>query len=450
MNILLLMSDDHRADAMGCLGNRRVETPFLDRLAEEGCHLQGARIMGGHTPAVCVPSRACLFTGKTCFTASRGIASYADCQTIPPANRLLGEHLRTHGWTCFHTGKWHLDQASLNRCFDQGEAIFLGGMADHFSLPLQHYRHDATYTKATAYVDGRHSTEVFVDAAMQFLDRRRPSDPSFFLSCCFTSPHDPRVAPPEWHARFPGDSIPLPDNFMEAHPFDNGELHVRDEELAAHPRTSAEVRRHLADYYAILAHQDHHMGRLVAHLDRLGLAQDTLVIYTGDHGLAVGSHGLMGKQNCYEHALRIPLILRGPGIPAGTRRQALCHGFDLFPTLCTLLGVSIPAGVEGTCRRNLIHGDEGGGATWSYAVYMDAMASVTDGRHKLIRTYVRADGRGSDRRQVFDLGRDPSELHDLSADPGYAGIRDTLEATLIEQQTRLGDPLGLGRGPVAP
>jgi len=438
MNILLLMSDDHRADAMGCMGDARVETPFLDRLAGEGCHLRGARIMGGHSPAVCVPSRACLFSGRHCYSAYDRSVSVG---TIPTAKVLLGEHLRQQGWACFHTGKWHLDHRSLNRCFDQGRAMFVGGMHDHYRIPLHDWRADGDYRKDSAYVDGRHSTEVFVDAAMRFLDGRRGSTQPFFLSCCFTSPHDPRTAPPDWHARFPVESIPLPANYLDEHPFDNGELRIRDENLAAHPRTPAEVRRHIADYYAMIAHQDHHMGRLVDHLDRLGLGSQTLVIYTGDHGLAVGMHGLMGKQNCYEHALRIPLILRGPDIPAGSVRRALCHGYDLFPTICDLAGIATPPGLDGVSRRALIDGDEDGGVAWSYGVYMDAMASITDGRRKLIRTYVRGDGRGSDRTQVFDLDRDPWELHDRSEDPAYAGLRADLEEHLLARQRELGDPL---------
>jgi arylsulfatase A-like enzyme len=108
----------------------------------------------------------------------------------------------------------------------------------------------------------------------------------------------------------------LPENWMPEHPFDNGELRIRDELLAKLPRDPAETRQHLADYSAMIAHQDYHMGCLVDRLDALGLGEETLVIYTSDHGLAIGRHGLMGKQNVYEHALRIPLILRGPGIPA--------------------------------------------------------------------------------------------------------------------------------------
>jgi arylsulfatase A-like enzyme len=441
MNILLLMSDDHRADAISCLGDPNVQTPFLDGLAQDGCHLLGARIMGGHSEAVCVPSRAGLYTGRHCFAASQGLQSYTDQQAIPEKNILLGEHLRAHGWTCFHTGKWHLDSVSFNRCFDRGQAVFFGGMSDHFSLPLHDRTESATYPTEQAYHDSQHSTEIFVDAACRFLEERRPDDPPFFLSCCFTSPHDPRSAPSEWHDRFPADSMILPENFLPEHPFDNGELHIRDEQLAGFPRTPDEIRRHLADYAAMIAHQDHHMGRLVEHLDALGMAENTLIIYTSDHGLAIGRHGLMGKQNVYEHALRIPLILRGPGIPRNSVRHGICHGFDLFPTLCDLLDQPAPDSVDGVSRRALIAGDEEAGSAWSYSVYMDAMAGITNGRQKLIRTYRRRDGRGSERLQLFNLVDDPLERQDLADDPAWRKRRQDLESLLLARQRELNDPL---------
>ncbi len=458
-NILLMMSDDHRADAMGCMGDATVSTPFLDQLAAQGCHLRGAHHMGGHSPAVCVPARAGLFTGRQCFAASSGIDSYGAIGTIPGDNVLIGQALRGAGYTCFHTGKWHLDRASLNRCFNAGADIFLGGMDDHFSLPVHAFDPSGVYPAEKVTRTTRHSTEVFVDRALEFLGERaaqaksaaathtsethtsETSSEPFFLSCCFTSPHDPRRAPPEWHARYPVASIPLPENFCAKHPFDNGELTIRDELLAASPRDPAEIRQHIADYYAMISHQDHHMGRLVAELDRLGLGENTIVIYTGDHGLAVGRHGLMGKQNCYEHAMRIPLIMRGPGVPVNAVRSALCYGFDLFPTLCDLTGIAIPASVDGHSVVPVLNGDDSAGRDGVYGVYMDAMAMWSTGIHKVIRTYTRADGRGSDRVQVFDLRSDRHEQIDLAGLPEHAGLRRQLVESLHRAQVELGDPL---------
>lgn len=224
---------------------------------------------------------------------------------------------------------------------------------------------------------------------------------------------------------------------------------IHDELLAATPREPAEIRQYIANYYAMISHQDHHMGRLVGGLDRLGLGEKTLVIYTGDHGLAVGRHGLRGKQNCYEYAMRIPLIMRGPGVPVRTVRSALWYGFDLFPTLCDLIGIPIPTSVDGHSFLPVLSGDESAGRSGMYGVYMDAMTMRSNGDYKIIRTftrtytrtYMRTDGRGGDRVQMFALHADRHERHDLAALPEHAGLRRHLLESLHRAQVNLADPL---------
>ena len=135
--------------------------------------------------------------------------------------------------------------------------------------------------------------------------------------------------------------LALPKSYMPQHPFDNGELRVRDELLAPFPRTEQEMRKHLADYYAITTHLDFHLGRILDELKQQGLLDKTLIVYTSDHGLAVGGmHGLMGKQTLYEHSARVPCVVRAPGIRPG-RRDALTYTPDLHPTLCELAGVPV-------------------------------------------------------------------------------------------------------------
>src|SRR5439155_24165644 len=121
------------------------------------------------------------------------------------------------------------------------------------------------------------------------------------------------------------ERVPLPANFRGEHPFDNGDLQVRDELLAPHPRPPAEVRRHLADYYGMISHQDHWMGRVIE-----AVPEDTIVVYTADHGLALGQHGLMGKQNLYDHSIRVPLLMRGLDLPACRRVWAPTSHPDLL------------------------------------------------------------------------------------------------------------------------
>ena len=438
-NLILLMADDHRSDAMSCAGDGGVATPHLDALATRGVRCSQARIMGGHSPAVCIPTRAALNTGRTPFRASCGLGSHAEVATLRSEAVTLGQTLRQAGWTCFHTGKWHLDAASFTRSFSDGGAIFWGGMGDHSHLLLSDYDPSGLYPVAARRERSRHSTDVFADEVSAFLRRQDGAQP-FFLSCCFTAPHDPRQAPPEWHARYPAEAVQLPPNFLPEHPFDNGELHVRDEELCPHPRTPARIRRELADYHAMIAHMDDGIGRILAALADSGLAEDTIVVYTGDHGLAVGRHGLLGKQNMYEHALRIPLLLAGPGLPTGRVHPGLLMNYDLMPTLLALCRVPAPDGLDGhSFLPRLADGADNHAS--AYAVYRDLQAAIVSDGWKLVRCYRTADGRGSDRLQMFDLAADPWELHDRADDAACAGRRADLLRALVESQRRHGDPL---------
>ena len=439
LNLLLLMADDHRADALSCAGDPGIATPHMDRLAAGGVRCSQARIMGGHSPAVCVPSRAALNTGRTPFRSSRSLASYEDILTLREEAVTLGQTLGQAGWSCFHTGKWHLDAASLNRSFSEGAAIFFDGMGDHVNLPLTAYDRSGVYPRTGFRGHGVHSTDLFADEAIAYLRRQDGSKP-FFLSCCFTAPHDPRQAPPEWHARYTPEAVVLPANFLPEHPFDNGELRVRDELLCPFPRTPALIRRELADYHAMIAHMDSSVGRILATLAESGQAGRTLVVYTGDHGLAVGRHGLLGKQNMYEHSLRIPLLLSGPGLPAGLIHPGLVMNYDLMPTLLHLLGTPVPEGLDGHSFLPRL-ADRADNHASAYSVYRDVQAAIVVAGWKLVRYYRTGDGRGSEQVQLFDLAGDPWELHDRSRDPACRERLLDLAKALHAQQRQLGDPL---------
>ena len=125
---------------------------------------------------------------------------------------------------------------------------------------------------------------------------------------------------------------------------------MRDEKLADFPRTPEETRRHIAEYFGMISDMDEKIGDILAALARKGLADDTIVVYTADHGLSVGQHGLLGKQNLYDHSVRVPLIVRGPGVPSGKRVDALTHTYDVYPTLCDLAGLEVPTG--GRCVKS--------------------------------------------------------------------------------------------------
>jgi arylsulfatase A-like enzyme len=284
---------------------------------------------------------------------------------------------------------------------------------------------------------------MFSDAAIEFLSdyARGAREQPFFLNLCYVAPHDPRQSPEEFEAKYDPSDLPLPDNYRERHPFDNGELHVRDEMLEAWPRRPHSIRRHLSDYYACIEHLDSEIGRVLHFLEEHGL-EDTLIVFTSDNGLGVGSHGLMGKQNLYEHSIRVPLIVTGPGVARHWVCDAPCYLHDLFHLFGEWLDVSVPASVE--ARISLapaLAGEEVQGRESRYFAYRDVQEAVRQGPWKMI-AYHTPNGNET---QVFDLRSDPHEMNDLSAsqDPAVpiSALAETLAAKRDEYRIpRNGSP----------
>ncbi|OJW23454.1 MAG: hypothetical protein BGO49_02285 [Planctomycetales bacterium 71-10] len=417
-NILFLFSDDQRADTVATPGSP-ARTPNLDALAERGTVLMRAYCNGSQQGAVCVPSRAMLLSGRSLFRVDERLRGQG---TWPEA---FGEA----GYATFATGKWHNGPESLARTFQRAEAVFLGGMGDPYNLPLQDLGPGGTLVNPRK--SGEHSVKLFADAASKFLKEHRGPAP-FLAYVAFNFPHDPRVAPAEYRAKYRDEAIAIPANFLPEHPFDNGELAIRDEKLAASPRTPEVVRKHLADYYASIEYLDAQVGRILDALRESGRERDTIVVFASDHGLAIGSHGLFGKQNLYEHSMRAPVILAGPGIPPGRRVDAFAYLFDLFPTLGELAGVAGPEGSEGLSLVPVLRG-EASRRTDIFTAYRHLQRAVRDDRWKLI-AYPKIG-----KVQLFDLRDDPDERRDLSADPAHAAEVTRLTALLRERQAQAGD-----------
>ncbi|WP_410001691.1 sulfatase-like hydrolase/transferase [Singulisphaera sp. GP187] len=258
------------------------------------------------------------------------------------------------------------------------------------------------------------------------------ADQPLFVYLAPSMPHDPRTAPPETQAKYDPAKITLSKNFMPEHPFDNGELEIRDELLAPFPRTPDAMQRHLAEYYACITDLDHHVGRVVDAFKAAGRWDNTVVVFTSDHGLAVGGrHGLMGKQNLYEH-VKPPLVLAGPGIPKG-RSAALVYLYDLFPTLCDLTGVPVPPGLDGRSLAPVIQGEKAGVRDALFLAYRDVQRAVRDERWKLI-WYPKAQ-----QLQLFDLSADPDELTNRAGDPNHAQELERLSALLRGWQREVAD-----------
>jgi arylsulfatase A-like enzyme len=430
-NILMLVADDHRHDAIRTMGDPTVQTAVLDALAAAGTAFTRAHDMGGKFSAVCVPTRGSLLTGCSVY---RAMADQQD-NIIVPSRVTLGQHLGANGYHTHIVGKWHNDFRSLNRTFAHGEAIFLRGLAhDQYRLRVNRYDPTGVYGSRTAFHAAKFSTDFLCDHAVDFLERYRRDEP-FFLYTAFTAPHDPRTPPAPFAALYDARQIPLPPNFAPEHPFDNGELHVRDEDLAPHPRTPERIRQEIAAYYGMISNLDTGVGRILAALEASGRAEETIVVYTSDHGLAVGQHGLLGKQNLYEHSTRVPVLLRGPGIPAGQRSEALLYAWDLFPTLCELAGLAPPADLDARSLGPLLRGERTSHRAQILALYRDCQRMAKDERWKLIEYAV-----GPERHsQLFDLREDPWERNNLAADPAAAGRLAALRGELGRWQATVGD-----------
>ncbi|MDC0273561.1 MAG: sulfatase-like hydrolase/transferase [Planctomycetaceae bacterium] len=393
-NFLFLFADDQRDDTIAAYGNPHIDTPHIDSLVERAFSFERAYCMGSIHGAVCQPSRAMLMSGRTLYHVPMDLKNTA----------LMPETLGNAGYRTFGTGKWHNGQKSFILGFQQGENVFFGGMSNHTKVPLKDVSTDGSVTdKGT---DNGYSSELFADAAINFLEST-PDDKPFFAYVSFTSPHDPRQPPKEYAKRYYKNLPPLPNNFLPQHPFFNGWMTGRDESLAAWPRTPNVVQQQLAEYYGMISHMDAQIGRILEALEKSGRADNTYIIYTADHGLAVGSHGLLGKQSVYEHSMGTPLMIAGPGIKKESS-DALVYLLDLFPTITDLAGVETPKSVEGKSLAPIMNGEKNSVRETLYLTYEKYMRGLTDGRWKLIRyphiNYT----------QLFDLKSDPAELHNLA------------------------------------
>lgn len=420
-NILLLLSDDHRADAIGAYGNPRIETPHLDRLVDRGHSFRCAYCMGSMHGAVCQPSRAMLLSGRTLYRAPLDLAGV---ETVP-------ESLARAGYATFATGKWHNGRPSLARAFQRAQSVFFGGMSDHTRVPVVDLLADGQFSPPR--VAEKFSSETFADAAIAYLgERAQNREQPFFAYVAFTSPHDPRQPPPEYAARYDAASMQLPANFLPQHPFNNGWLVGRDENLAPWPRTPEVVRAQLAEYYGMITHLDAQIGRVISALEANGQADNTIVVFASDHGLALGSHGLLGKQSVYEHSMQSPLVIAGPGVPRGESRE-LVYLLDLFPTLCDLAGAAPAEGIEGRSLAAIWRGDQFESRSTLFLAFEDGQRAVRDRRWKLIR-YPRIHY-----TQLFDLDADPHETINLAESADQTGRVAQLTTELSAWQSRVGD-----------
>jgi len=416
-NVLLIVSDDHQASAMGCAGNPVVKTPNLDRLAGAGVRFSNAFV----TIPICTPSRAAFLTGR--LGASNGITFFS--MRIHPGTPTWPSTLAQRGYQTAITGKWHISNDFGDLGFQWSANILPGGMGPYENPKLiQH----AGQKETDAKVVKGNITEIITDSALRFLNERDRNKP-FFLYVAYTAPHDPRTPPPEYEKMYPPEKMPLPPNFKTMPSPDPGTLDIRDEKLLPLPRDPDAVRREIGRYYGLITHMDHQIGRILEALDKQDLADNTIVFFAGDNGLALGSHGLLGKQTLHDEGTHVPLIVRNPKLGKGGRTcDAPVYLLDMFPTACDWTGTATPTGVQGISIADVYAGKTTQVRDAIFGRYDERrdpfFRSIRTDRYKLIQ-YNKLGF-----EQLFDLTKDPYELTDLIDDPTSQAARKQLHEQL--------------------
>ena len=442
-NVLFLFADDFTFEAVRAFGHTDVDTPNLDRLSARGTTFTRAYNMGSWSGAVCVASRTMLITGRSVWSAD---AIYKTTDKERQAGVLWPQLMSKAGYRTFMTGKWHI-QTDAAKCFDVTRDVRAGmpkTVPASYNRPLAGQPdpwNAADRSIGGFWEGGKHWSEVVADHALDFLAEAKKGGEPFFIYAAFNAPHDPRQSPQEYLDRYPLDRIAMPANFLPKYPHADaiGCSHkLRDENLAPMPRTELAVKTHRREYYALITHLDAQIGRILDGLEKAGQAENTWIFFTADHGLAVGHHGLFGKQNMYDHSVRVPFIVAGPGVPKGAKNDAAIYLQDVMATALDLAGAERPPHVFFHSLRPLL----GGGRAEScyptgFCAYLELQRAITHDGWKLI-LYPKAKV-----ARLYHLADDPGEARDLAADPAHAERRRDLFKRLLALQKELADKVDL-------
>ncbi len=473
-NFLFLFTDDQTYQTIHALNNREIETPNMDKLSEQGITFTHCFNQGSWSGAVCVASRTMLLTGQTVFRAPQNevyLDKWARLNNIKKTTEvpLWQEVFSANGYETFITGKWHNSKYAVLKNFDKGEAIGKGmypsfdkdhsdklaynrsssnsewkpwdiAFTGHWTPKVNDIIYDENNKKnmGSAYTANKHTSELYADKAINYLMTEvKKLDKPFFMYVAFNAPHDPRQSPKEFVDKYPPSNIKIPENYLKEHPFDQGDHKIRDEKLAPFPRTKEAVQLHRSEYYAIITHFDRELGRILKALKASGKADNTYVILSSDHGLAVGQHGLMGKQNQYDHSIRMPLIIKGPNLGIGKKVNNKVYLQSMFATTCELASIEIPETVEFKSINDLLHGRKSGGEEYIFGTYKGFQRMIRSDEYKLI-IYPQIK-----MVQLFDLKKDPLEITNLAENKNYKKIKKQLFKELIIKQKELGDYITL-------
>ena len=290
---------------------------------------------------------------------------------------------------------------------------------------------------------GKHWSEVVAEDTLSFVEQAKEhqDEKPFFAYIAFNAPHDPRQAPKEFIDRYPLKRIQIPKSFLPEYPYKD-EIKcphkLRDEKLAPMPRTKHSIKVNRQEYYAIITHMDEQIGRILDGLKASGMEKNTYIFFSADHGLGVGHHGLLGKQNLYEHSTKVPFIVSGPGIPKNKKISAPIYLQDVMPSTLAIAGIKKPDHVQFKDIMPLVSGENNIPHYEAiYGAYLDAQRSITVGNEKLL-VYPNVPI-----VRVYDLMNDPYEIKDIANTKRGKRIASKLFPKLIKLQVEMDDQLDL-------
>lgn len=420
MNVLFILTDQQQRDALSCMGNPNLETPNLDRLARRGVLFR----RGYSNSPICTPFRGSLLTGQ--YVSRCGVVDN-ECP-LPRGTTTFADAFRAAGYGTAWIGKWHLG--------DKGNRPIPVELRGGFERFKGYQCYNGFYQDVCFYdeqgVEHRyeqHRDEVATDLAIAELDAFVAQDKPFLLMVSYQAPHYPVQPAPEYAAMYRGRTITHRPNCQPVDPFTPTFSPRSPRPFESDPdfqRYGHDLDEYIRLYNAMCTQIDANVGRLLQALERLGIADETLVFFTSDHGDMQGSHGLKNKCLPHEESAGIPLLAYAPGLPGGRVSDALVSGIDFMPTCLEMAGLPSVAGVDGTSFAPLLRGETNAGCEVVFAEFKRWCMIVSEG-WKLAAD--RQDG-GLAPTLMTHLDEDPYELHNRVDDPAVAARRQTMLARL--------------------
>jgi len=469
-NIVFIFTDDQTYTSVHALGNNEIITPNIDRLVHMGTTFSNAYNMGAWNGAVCQASRAMLNSGRTVWNANIFRQKWIKRDTTA-INQIWSKILEGAGYSTYMTGKWHVD-IPAHEVFQTTKDVRPGMPRDNWNHHemVKKFKNEVDGIKVTAddimpigynrplspsdnswsptdtshggfWAGGTHWSRVVRDNAISFIDNASLSDNPFFMYLAFNAPHDPRQAPQSYIDMYPLDKLSVPTSFLSQYPnkkaIGNGQ-DLRDEALAPYPRTEYAIKVHKQEYYASITYLDYQVGKILDHLEETDQMTNTYIIFTSDHGLAIGKHGLIGKQSLYDHSVRVPLIITGPDIPKNVNNDTKVYLQDIMATTIDIAGIEQPSFVDFSSfldiakdgQETVIHEN-------IYGAYIDYQRMIQRDGKKLI-IYPKLD-----KLLLYDMSTDPEEIIDISNMSEHKDTVIKLFGLLVKEQERLNDKLDL-------